>query len=106
MGNDAFLTQHTGVYWGTMGNDAMIILLSRLSTHFSIIINYLEYYLFLLSLHFIMSNHFDDSNSDDDYRFPLFDETTDVKSNTGKWIIQTKNMIKKCFRYEGIFSYG
>ena len=45
--------------------------------------DYLEYYLFLLSLHFIMSNHFDDSNSYDDNRVPLFDETTDVKSNTG-----------------------
>ena len=53
-----------------------------------------------------MSNHDDDSNSDDDNRVPLFDETTNVKSNTGQWINQTKNMIKKCFRYEGIFSYG
>ena len=31
-----------------------------------------------------MSNHDDDdSDSDDDNRVPLFDETTNVKSNTG-----------------------
>ena len=41
-----------------------------------------------------------DIDDDGDDRVPLFDETLNVKTNTKKWINQTKNNIKKYCEYE------
>ena len=41
-----------------------------------------------------------DIDDDGDDRVPLFDETLNVKTNTKKWIQQTKNYIKKYCEYE------